>query len=59
MGGENFRPGAPEPPSGDAAFARLLLLGLGIVLTWLFYVLAARLLLGRLLPRAADDPTLG
>ncbi len=43
-----------ETPSNQAAL-RLLLLVLGIVLTWLFYVLVARLLLWRLLPRAGDE----
>jgi hypothetical protein len=42
-----------ETPSNQALL-RLLLLVLGIVLTWLFYVLAARLLLWRLLLRAGD-----
>jgi hypothetical protein len=37
-----------------SAGPRLLLLLLGIVLTWLFYVLAARLLLWRLLLRTGD-----
>jgi hypothetical protein len=41
-------------PSNEAPTLRLLLLVLGIVLTWLFYVLAARLLLWRLLLRAGD-----
>ncbi len=43
-----------ETPSNQAPL-RLLLLVLGIVLTWLFYVLVARLLLWRLLPRAGDE----
>jgi hypothetical protein len=41
-------------PSTEAPTLRLLLLVLGIVLTWVFYVLVARLLLWRLLPRAGD-----
>jgi hypothetical protein len=43
-----------ETPSNDAPTLRLLLLLLGIVLTWLFYVLAARLVLWRLSRRAGD-----
>jgi hypothetical protein len=35
----------------DAPIARVLLLGLGIGLTWLYYVLVARLLLRWLLPK--------
>jgi hypothetical protein len=35
--------------------ARLLLLAIGIGLTWLFYVLAARLVLWRLDHRAGDE----
>jgi hypothetical protein len=38
----------------ESPFARLLLLTLGIVLTWLFYVLAARLVLWHLVPREGD-----
>jgi hypothetical protein len=41
-------------PAGGAVtgpFARFLLLVLGIVLTWLLYVLAARLVIWRLAPR--------
>jgi hypothetical protein len=41
-------------PSNAAPVLRLLLLVLGIVLTWLFYVLAARLVLWKLLRRAGD-----
>jgi hypothetical protein len=44
--------GAAETPIEEYPFVRLLLLTLGIVLTWLFYVLAARLVLWRLVPRA-------
>jgi F0F1-type ATP synthase membrane subunit c/vacuolar-type H+-ATPase subunit K len=40
--------GTAETPSNEAPILRLLLLVLGIVLTWLFYVLAARLVLWRL-----------
>jgi hypothetical protein len=47
--------GTAETPSNQAPTLRLLLLVLGIVLTWVFYVLAARLLLWRLLPRAGDE----
>ena len=43
-----------ETRSNEAPILRLLLLVLGIVLTWVFYVLAARLLLWRLLRRAGD-----
>lgn len=46
-------------PSNGAALLPLLLLVLGIGLTWLFYLLAARLVLWRLSRRAgegADDP---
>ncbi|HEU5304761.1 MAG TPA: hypothetical protein VFU40_08980 [Gemmatimonadales bacterium] len=46
--------GIPETPTNEAPILRLLLLFLGIVLTWAFYVLAARLLLWRLLLRARD-----
>jgi hypothetical protein len=46
--------GRAETPSNEAPTLRLLLLLLGIVLTWAFYVLAARLLLWRLLLRAGD-----
>jgi hypothetical protein len=47
--------GTAETPSNQAPTLRLLLLVLGILLTWVFYVLAARLLLWRLLPRAGDE----
>jgi hypothetical protein len=46
--------GAAETPSTEAPTLRLLLLVLGIALTWLFYVIAARLLLWRLLRRVGD-----
>jgi hypothetical protein len=46
--------GRAETPSNEAPTLRLLLLLLGIVLTWVFYVFAARLLLWRLLLRAGD-----
>jgi hypothetical protein len=46
--------GTAETPSNEAPILRLLLLVLGIVLTWLFYVLAARLVLWRLLLRTGD-----
>lgn len=42
---------APSACVVTGPFARLLLLVLGIVLTWLLYVLAARLVLWRLAPR--------
>jgi hypothetical protein len=47
--------GTGQTPSNEAPGLRLLLLVLGIVLTWVFYVLAARLLLWRLLPRGGDE----
>ena len=37
--------GTTEPPGNEAPITRLLLLVLGIVLTWLFYVIVARLVL--------------
>ncbi len=37
-----------EEPSDQATFVRLLALILGIVLTWLLYVVVARLLIWRL-----------
>jgi hypothetical protein len=43
--------GAAESPDHGAPILRLLLLVLGIVLTWLFYVFAARLVLWGLLRR--------
>jgi hypothetical protein len=46
--------GTAETPSNEAPTLQLLLLVLGIVLTWLFYVLAARLVLWRLLLRTGD-----
>jgi hypothetical protein len=46
--------GTAETPINEAPILRLLLLVLGIVLTWLFYVLAARLVLWRLLLRGGD-----
>lgn len=36
---------AAETPMEDSAFVRLVLLALGIVLTWVFYILVARLVL--------------
>jgi hypothetical protein len=44
-----------ETPGHEASITRLLLLVAGIVLTWLFYVIVARLVLWRLLPHAGDD----
>jgi hypothetical protein len=41
-----------ERPLAEAPFARLVLLTLGITLTWLLYVIAARLILWRLVPRS-------
>jgi hypothetical protein len=46
--------GSAETPSNEAPTLRLLLLVLGILFTWVFYVIAARLLLWRLLLRAGD-----
>jgi hypothetical protein len=46
--------GTAETPSTEAPTLRLLLLVLGIVFTWVFYVIAARVLLWRLLRRAGD-----
>lgn len=46
-------------PSNEAPIMRLLLLFLGIVLTWVFYVLTARLVLWRLLLRAGDGAESG
>ncbi len=51
--------GTAETPSNEAPTLRLLLLVLGMTLTWVFYVLAARLLLWRLLPRAGDGADSG
>jgi hypothetical protein len=51
--------GTAETPSNQAPTLRLLLLVLGIVLTWVFYILAARLLLWRLLPHAGDEAESG
>jgi hypothetical protein len=45
---------AAETPLGESALARLLLLALGIALTWLLYVIAARLVLWRLLTPGRD-----
>jgi hypothetical protein len=47
--------GTVKTPSTEAPSLRLLLLVLGIVVTWVFYVVAARLLLWRLLVRAGDE----
>jgi hypothetical protein len=46
--------GTADRPSEEAPIMRLLLLVLGIGLTWLFYVLAARLVLWRLSLDPAD-----
>jgi hypothetical protein len=48
-----------ETPSNKAPILGLLLLVLGIVLTWVFYVLAARLLLWRLVLRWDDGSESG
>jgi hypothetical protein len=45
---------AAETPMGRSPVTRLLLLALGIVLTWMFYVVVARLVLWRLARRAAQ-----
>jgi hypothetical protein len=47
--------GTADTPSNQAPTLRLLLLILGILFTWMFYVLAARFLLWRLLLRADDE----
>jgi hypothetical protein len=47
--------GTAEMPSSEAPTLRVLLLFLGIVLTWMFYVIVARLLLWRLLLRSGDE----
>ena len=47
--------GTAEKPSSEASALRVLLLFLGIVLTWMFYVIVARLLLWRLLLRSDDE----
>jgi hypothetical protein len=51
--------GTAETTSRQAPILRLLLLVLGIVLTWVFYVLAARLLLWRLLLSEGDEVEAG
>jgi hypothetical protein len=51
--------GTAAPPNDDPSIARLLLLVLGIALTWLFYIIVARVLLWRLSPDAGEgDVTL-
>jgi hypothetical protein len=47
------RIGTAEDPTYGPTFVRIVALVLGVVLTWLLYVVLARLLLWRLLP--ADD----
>lgn len=47
--------GTAENPGNQAPGMRLLLLVLGIVLTWLLYVLVARLVLWRLSLHAGDE----
>jgi hypothetical protein len=46
--------GTAETSANDAPIIRLLLLLLGIVLTWLFYVLVARLVLWRVFLNAGN-----
>ncbi len=50
--GPNAR--ASEEPTQEATLVRLSALILGIALTWLFYVLVARLVLWRLVAGGAD-----
>jgi hypothetical protein len=45
---------AARPAIGGSAYAQLLLLALGIALTWLFYVVVARVVLWRLAPRMPE-----
>ena len=47
--------GTDETPSNKGPALRLLLLVLGIVITWVFYVLAARVLLWQLVLRSGDE----
>lgn len=49
------RGGAAGTPTAGSPFGRLLLLMMGIGLTWLFYILLARLAVRRWVPRAGDD----
>jgi hypothetical protein len=51
--------GAAEEPASEATLVRLFALILGIALTWLLYVLVARLVLWRLEARGADGDPLG
>ena len=51
--------GSTGTPVEDPALVRLLLLALGIVLTWMFYILVARVALWRLAPRTAEGPEAG
>jgi hypothetical protein len=51
---QRVSPGPMGTPLEPSAFTRLLLLALGMVLTWAFYVLVARVALWRLAPRAPD-----
>jgi hypothetical protein len=51
--------GTLETPSSEAPILRVLLLIFGIVLTWLFYVLTARLVLWRLLRHSSDESDSG
>jgi hypothetical protein len=51
--------GPAEDPSYEGTPVRLVALGLGIVLTWLFYVLVARLVLWRLAAGQADGDLTG
>jgi hypothetical protein len=51
--------GTTATPSQEAPTLRLVLLVFGIVLTWLFYILAARLLVWRLFRRPDDGVDTG
>ena len=51
--------GTTEMPSSGASALRVMLLLLGIVLTWMFYVIVARLLLWRLLRRSGEEAESG
>lgn len=50
---------AASTPSNEAPALRIPLLLLGIVLTWLFYLVVARLVLWRLMSGAADGADSG
>jgi hypothetical protein len=55
MWGSGWATDTAETTSRQAPILRLLLLVLGIGLTWVFYVFAARLLLWRVLLRERDE----